>query len=72
MCRMYSNLNAELARYNISKKEVGKLLEVSSGTLRNKMNREKSDFTISEFQSIYDTYFRDKGIDFLYLIEFKK
>lgn len=65
---MYKNLVAELARYGISRNAVCKLLNVSASTLRYKINRYRTDFTISEMRLVYDTYFKDDpNISFEYL-----
>lgn len=70
---MYDNLIAELARKHISKKQVWQMLGISAGTLRNKLSKTGSDFTITEIKQIYSTYFEnDKRIDLSYLCEFQE
>jgi protein required for attachment to host cells len=69
--KMYNNLIAELARKHISKKQISELLEFSAGTMRNKLSRNMSDFTIKEIQTIYNTYFKDdEKVTLLELMEF--
>jgi hypothetical protein len=68
---MYNNLLAEMARYGISKNSLCKLLDISASTLRYKIGKQRTDFTVSEMWLIYDTYFKDlkdgEKIEFEYL-----
>lgn len=48
---MFSNLNAELARRNITAKELAEVLKVSRKTVDNKLSG-RSEFTLSEILAI--------------------
>lgn len=59
------NLKAEMARKNVTKDELAKLLNKTPQTIRNRLN-EKLPFTQDEMQKIRDTYFKDLSIDYLF------
>ena len=48
---MYNNLRAELARLNLSNKDLARELRVTHKTILNKMN-ERSEFTLKEIMQI--------------------
>jgi hypothetical protein len=62
---MYKNLLAELGRESISKEQIRELLNISFNTLKAKINKEGSDFTVSEMILIKDTYFKDLDLEYL-------
>ena len=60
---MFPNLNAELARRGMKKKEFAKLLDISERTAANKLCG-KSEFTLSEIRKI-SGLFPGLSVDYL-------
>ncbi|MCI1930950.1 MAG: helix-turn-helix transcriptional regulator [Clostridia bacterium] len=63
---MLANIKAEMARRNLTVKEVSKEIGISTNTFRFKLN-EKREFTLSELAKLALLF--DKSID--YLIEIR-
>ncbi len=59
------NLLAEMARYNIKRVEMQKLLGCTERTLYSKLNGE-SEFTLAEAFLIRDTYFSGMKLEYLF------
>lgn len=62
----YPNLDAELSRYGINREEVANLIHKSVPTISLRINGNRSDFTISECQTIRDAFFPDMSLDYLF------
>ncbi len=62
---MFSNLEAEIARKRLHKKELGKTLGVRQATIYDKLNG-KSKFTLKEALKIKNTYFPEMEIKYLF------
>lgn len=62
---MYPNLNAEMARYNVSPKELSEALNLGIETVYNKLLGRSKVSTI-EAEKIRDAYFRTMTIDYLF------
>lgn len=62
---MYSNLCAEMARLNITQKEMCEKLRINASTLSDKMNGKK-DFKLKECKKIRDDIFKNCTIDYLF------
>jgi hypothetical protein len=62
---MYKNLEAELARSGIKKKDVAELLDVRLATIYDKMNG-KYPFTFCEAQNIRDKMFPGMKLEYLF------
>jgi plasmid maintenance system antidote protein VapI len=62
---MYRNLEAEMARHGILKKDVAETLKVRHATVYDKMNG-KSSFTLDEAFKIRNTYFPELAIEYLF------
>lgn len=58
---MYRNLRAEMARYDMTVKDLADICGISLVTMSNKLNGHV-DFTLSEVRAIV-TYFSGKGDD---------
>ncbi len=65
---MFPNLNAELARFGISKRTLAKGLKMNYYTLKSRMNG-KSDFKCIEMRLIKRTFFPNLTIDYLFATE---
>ena len=63
---IYPNLSAEMARKNISRKDIASILEVNVCTMTSKLNNVKS-IKLFEAQRIQEELFND--IEFSYLFE---
>lgn len=62
---MLHNLEAEMARRNIKKKEIAEALGISERTLRNKLSG-ISDFTLPEATKIKDKFFPSLDLQYLF------
>ncbi|MBS4538183.1 XRE family transcriptional regulator [Clostridium sp. D2Q-11] len=62
---MYKNLEAELARFNLTKGDIAKDLELSYGTIINKF-KGKQDFTLGEAFIIKNKRFSNLTIEYLF------
>ncbi len=62
---MFPNLNAELARRGMKKKDFAKMLGISERTAANKLSG-KSEFTLSEIRKISGVF---PGMSMDYLLE---
>lgn len=62
---MYPNLNAEMARRNITSQKIGEVLRKCEKTARNKLNGD-TPFTISEARLISEQLFPGMSIDYLF------
>ncbi len=62
---MYPNLEAELARNNITQINVSEVLNIRTSTTSDKMNG-KTDFKLRECKKIKTTYFPNLGIEYLF------
>lgn len=65
---MYSNLNAEMARRNVTINDLAKTIECSYETMRKKLKC-KSPLLFSEARKIKKKYFDDVSLDELFRIE---
>ena len=61
---MFNNLKAEMARFEVSKKELAKKLSISEWTLNRKLNG-LSQFTLEEMSKIKEI-FNDSTITYLF------
>lgn len=68
---MLVNILAEMARRNITRKELAKKLDMHEGTLDKKLRNEKSFFSIEQIEKIRKL-FSDSTISLEYLIEDKE
>lgn len=59
------NLEAEMKRKKISRKNIADLLGVSYRTIHSRFNGE-SEWRYSECVKVRDTYFPDKTLDYLF------
>ncbi len=64
---MFPNLDAELARKNISTKELAKMIGTSEKTANNK-RAGRTEFTLSEIK-IISSIFPNVSIDYLFAIK---
>lgn len=62
---MYRNLEAELARNGITRKEIAKIIGCSTSTVSQKMSG-KSSFTMPEARALQKVLGIDKPIDYLF------
>lgn len=62
---MYHNLEAEIARNEIKRKDVAEALGISEKTLYNKIHGE-SEFSISECLTIKDMFFPELELEQLF------
>ena len=67
---MYSNLRNELIRKDITQVELAATLGVTTMTIHRKLNG-RSEFKLSEIETIRDKYFRDADADFIFKFLFK-
>lgn len=65
---MYKNLDAEMARIGISKKDLAKFLNQRYPTVVDKTNG-KSRFRLDEAMAIKKRFFPDKSIEYLFEAE---
>lgn len=61
----YSNLRAEMARNNVSIKDISELLKIHRNSVHKKLIGESS-FTVDEALEIRDTFFKDMDIGYLF------
>lgn len=62
---MYRNLEAELARKAIKKKELAELLDVRQATIYDKING-KFPFTLDEAVAIRNNFFEEMNVEYLF------
>lgn len=62
---MKHNLEAEISRKGIKKKDIAAELQIDEKTLRNKI-KGRTDFVWSEAVQIRDTFFPDIDINYLF------
>lgn len=62
---MLPNLKAEMARFDIRKKDVAQLLDVTPKTISAKMNN-KGEFTRVEMCKIRNQFFSQFSLDYLF------
>lgn len=62
---MLSNLKAEMVRHNISRSKLADLINVTYGTITQKINGHNS-FTIDEANLIKKTFFPSLSLDYLF------
>ncbi len=65
---MYPNLEAEIARKGLIKKEIAEQLDYRLATLYDKLNR-KTKFTLDEALEIRDEFFPEMEIEYLFEYE---
>lgn len=65
MGKKYPNLEAELARKNIKRKELAELLKVRPATIYDKLNG-KYPFTVNEAMTIKNHFFPNLTVDYLF------
>lgn len=63
---MFPNLNAEMARFKITAKDMAIAVDMKYDTLLNKL-KGKTEFTRPEMYLIKNTFFPSQTIDFLFL-----
>ena len=68
MSRRYSNLEAEIARKGVSKKEIAETLGVRLATVYNKL-KGKCPFTLDEAFKIRNKHFPDFTLEYLFYTE---
>jgi len=64
---MYRNLEAELARKNVSRLELSKILGINVATMSEKMTK-PGRLKLEEARKIRDALFPDMKIDYLFAI----
>lgn len=62
---MYPNLNAEMARNNITQIDISKALAINPATVSDKMNGKK-DFKLKECKKIIKDLLPNNTIDYLF------
>lgn len=62
---MFPNLRAEMARFDIKKKDVAQLLDVTPKTISVKMSN-KGEFTRAEMCKIKNQFFSEFSLDYLF------
>ena len=62
---MYGNLLAEIARKNLSKKDIAKEAEIQVFAFSKKLNGKK-DFTVEEADRIHDLFFPELSLHCLF------
>lgn len=62
---MYRNLEAELARENIHKKEIAKVWGCREATVYDKLNG-KSKITLEEAKAVQEEFFPELTLDYLF------
>lgn len=65
---MYRNLLAEMARKDITKKQIAKLLKVRDATISDKING-KYSFKLDEAFKIKKEFFPQLSIEYLFAVE---
>ena len=65
---MLKNLVAEMARRQVTRRDIARTLGISYGTVIVKI-KGSYDFTVSEAQKIRDAYFPDLTIEYLFAKE---
>lgn len=65
-----ANLEAEMTRKRISRRDVAELLGVTYRTIHSRFNGE-SEWTLSECLKIRDTYFPDMRLEYLFTADEK-
>ncbi len=68
---MYPNLNAEMARHNVTPKDISEVLNVTLETARNKLYGRTKVSTL-EGGIIRDRYFPTMSIDYLFSLKPQK
>ena len=68
---MFTNLEAEMARYKITQNEIAKILGITPTTLSFKLNG-KSSLSLKECVEIKNQAFPDKTLDYLFATEEKE
>ena len=63
---MLSNLKAEMARRGITSTDIGRIINKTSRTTRDKISG-RYPFTLDEAKKIRDTFFVGMDLDFLFL-----
>ena len=64
---MYSNLRSEMARGNISNREMAKVLKLHENTVSNKLlGKSESGFSIEEAFLIKSAFFPDLDLSYLF------
>ena len=64
---MYSNLRSEMARRNISNREMAKVLKLHENTVSNKLlGKSESGFSIEEAFLIKSAFFKDLDLGYLF------
>lgn len=63
---MLSNLMAEMARFNITSKDIKEVLSCTERTVTNKLNGD-FEFSVDEAMKIRDTFFPGMRIAYLFL-----
>ena len=67
----YANLRAEMARVGICIKDIAEKLEVTRGTIGDKLSRKRS-ISLDEVSLIKTTFFPEKSIEYLFAEAFEK
>lgn len=62
---MYQNLQAEMARRNVTKRDIAQALHKDGRTIRNRFNG-SAPFTIPEAFAIRDQFFPGVSLDYLF------
>ena len=62
---MYENLKAEMARRNVSKRDIAQGLKKQARTIRNRFSGQ-TPFTIPEAFAIRDAFFPGASLDYLF------
>lgn len=62
---MYRNLLAEMARHNVTRKDIAEALGVRYATIVEKINN-KYDFTYSEALAIKNIFFKNYNLEYLF------
>lgn len=62
---IYKNLSAEMARFKVSRFDLGSTLGCSAGTVKNKLNG-KSDFSYPEARKIQKKFFPGLKLEYLF------
>ena len=65
---MYPNLNAEMARHNVTPKDISEVLNVTLETARNKLYG-RTKVSTQEAEVIRDAYFPGMTIDYLFSLK---
>lgn len=63
---MLSNLKAEMARRGVTSTDIGRIINKTNRTIRDKISG-RYPFTLDEAKKIRDTFFVGMDLDFLFL-----